>query len=384
MTSRSFVISGIAVGLAAFALTGCLESSTYGTGKSQEQHLLDGLTSVVGGGSKKERVEYIERPKIVKPTLTAALPAPGASKAAFDESAWPASPQAQIAKLKKDLESPNPAVRGAAKRALLRFDQTKLADSSKRREQLLAAAGIDSSKTELTTTEQGALYRAAQARRNGGSANGRRFLSEPPTAYRQPVATAASGDLGMSEKQKRKCLAKKGSAGIFGSLGGNSKQCKAYLASLNLVDGKAVAPTPQPIVAAIPDPQPVIAAKPKPVVAAAPPRPVAPAAPQPIETALPTPAPIVAAAPPASARKPVAAPAIASAPQKAAAVTTENGNKKVKILIPVGSGTSNALSQQDKRSCVTALHNSGLAPEIAVQGLSSSCREYLRAIGLYD
>ena len=65
----------------AVALSGCTGTSTYGTGKSQERQLFDDITGIVslGGGKKKERIDYSSRSGLVKPPSRAELPAPAES-----------------------------------------------------------------------------------------------------------------------------------------------------------------------------------------------------------------------------------------------------------------------------------------------------------------
>ncbi|MEO0496189.1 MAG: hypothetical protein AAF141_02300 [Pseudomonadota bacterium] len=222
---------------ASLALTGCIESSTYGTGKTQEAQLAGDLAGLLGGGEKPARIQYVERPNIVKPTNVRALPAPKA-EAGVDPS-WPESPSARLERLRRDLESSDPAVRGAAKRELQRSDDAKRADSREVVRQRRIAAGIDPDKAELTQREINRLaLRQQQQRKTGGSTTERRFLSEPPTEYRQPASTAVAGETGLTERQKQRCLQSKGRTGIFGGLRSRStkKQCAAYLASLNLVE----------------------------------------------------------------------------------------------------------------------------------------------------
>lgn len=237
MFLRSHIAKLALLAVASLALTGCVQSSTYGTGKTQEAQLVEDLTGLLGGGEKQERIQYVERPNIVKPTNASALPVPKVGT--VDDPSWPESPAARLQRLRLDLESADPAVRGAAKRELQESDNSKRADSREAVRQRRIAAGIDPDKTNLTPQEVNRLaLRQQQARRAGGDTTQRRFLSEPPTEYRQPAASAAAGETGLTERQKRRCLQTKGRSGIFGGLRGRSTKrlCAEYLASLNLVE----------------------------------------------------------------------------------------------------------------------------------------------------
>jgi hypothetical protein len=54
---------------------------------------------------------------------------------------------------------------------------------------------------EMTAAQQRDEFRRLR-RESAGSSSSRRFLSEPPTAYRVPAASAPVGDLGETEDRK--------------------------------------------------------------------------------------------------------------------------------------------------------------------------------------
>ncbi|MEN0087152.1 MAG: hypothetical protein AAF737_01835 [Pseudomonadota bacterium] len=238
MSLRSSFAKLALLAAASVVLTGCVQSSTYGTGKTQEAQLVEDLTGIFGG-SEREPIQYVERPNIVNPSNASALPAPVSANA--DDPLWPESPTARLNRLRADLESSDPAVRGAAKRELQKSDDAKRADLRESSRQRRIAAGIDPDKLELTQAEQRELFIRSRAQRQSGkTGTERRFLSEPPSEYREPASSAVAGELGLTERQKQRCLQSKGRAGIFGSLRGRStkKQCAEYLASLNLVEAR--------------------------------------------------------------------------------------------------------------------------------------------------
>lgn len=222
-------------------LSGCVQGSTYGTGKTQEQQLVNDLTGILGGDEDKPNIQYVERPNIVKPANTAALPTPS-SEFGTNAQAWPESPDNRLQRLRADLESDDALTRARAKRELQKMDNVKREGARQRQRARFASAGIDPDKTELTSQEQRTLFRnlrdQRRASRTGSTDGQRRYLSEPPTEYRQPAQTATVGNVGLTERQKRACLKSKGRTGIFGVVRSRNKkrECAAYLASLNLVE----------------------------------------------------------------------------------------------------------------------------------------------------
>ena len=229
----------LAVG--ALGLGACSTGSyTYGTGVSQEQQLVDDLTSIFTP-KKRQRIDYRERPNIVKPKTTVVLANPITDLEASNP-AWPESPEQRLIRLREQRNSTDPALRAEAKRQLLEFDQTKRDSFDARQRARLDNLNIQKETADLTPEERRAFIRRyRQNNPNNITGTRRRYLSEPPTEYRQPAQSAAYGDLGLTERQKRECLRTKGRSGLFGSLrnrGGKKKLCAEYLASLNLVDQK--------------------------------------------------------------------------------------------------------------------------------------------------
>ena len=72
-----------------------------------------------------------------------------------------------------------------------------------------------------TASKQSAEFRARRLASTAGSATTRRYLSEPPLAYRAPAATAAADELGEDEAKKerdRKAAARKDKGFSFKNL----------------------------------------------------------------------------------------------------------------------------------------------------------------------
>ena len=169
-------------------LGGCVSSPTYGTHKTANQHLFDGLTSMVAVSlSKKTGATYKPRPELVDPPKGAPLPPPQSSLASKDNPQWPESPEETRRRLVAEADADdNPTDRGGP--------LAKPAESS----------------------EQFQKFREARANQKAAY-EGRRFLSDPPVEYRVPAETAPTEELGESEfkkAQRRKAAARKEKGGF--------------------------------------------------------------------------------------------------------------------------------------------------------------------------
>ncbi len=175
------------LGAASLALSGCVASPTYGTGKSANSQLLDDVSNMVSViPPKKEKIDYAPRPDLVRPGVaTAALPAPQESAKTVAAANWPESPEQRRARLKAEATT--------AQNDPL-FVPTIKND------------GYGVQEGTLTPAEQQAAFRAARKANTAGSPNSRAYLSEPPLDYRVPSATAEVGVLGEDEKKKERRL----------------------------------------------------------------------------------------------------------------------------------------------------------------------------------
>ncbi len=181
---RAIVVLAGGLGIS-MTLSGCLSGPTYGTDKTQNAHLLDGLTSIVtiAPQPKTTQADYKPRPdRLLEPPDGSPLPPPQQSMASRDNPQWPESPE-------------------------------------ETRARLIAAADNDTNPTDrngriLTpdqSSEQFRQFREARARQTA-SYDGRRYLSDPPEEYRVPADTAPVDELGETEwkkEQRREAAARK-------------------------------------------------------------------------------------------------------------------------------------------------------------------------------
>lgn len=157
------------------ALSGCV-SPTYGTEKSANAHLLDGIGSMVAIAppKKKSEVTYVPRPALIEPPAGGALPVPQQSVASKQNPQWLESPEETRKRLIEE------------------------ADSGSNR----LGSGSPLAK-KSTSKEQFEKFRQARANQKGAY-EGRRYLSDPPPVYRVPAETAPAEELGESEFKKEK------------------------------------------------------------------------------------------------------------------------------------------------------------------------------------
>lgn len=188
---------GVAALVSVFALTGCMSSPTYGTGKTAGRQLAEDVTGLLSLGPREtEHIEYRPRPKLVTPADTSELPAPQTNVVTAGNGVWPESPE--------------------ERRVRIRAEATENRDDSgfrtKVRHSGTDVALMDPMSREATRNQTVPLNpsasRAEFNRRltvaNQGSPEVRRYLSEPPLEFRAPADTAPVGDVGVDEDKKER------------------------------------------------------------------------------------------------------------------------------------------------------------------------------------
>lgn len=176
--------------ISAALLAGCMGAPTYGTDKPADQQLMEDVTGVLALGPKrKERIDYKPRAGIVMPPSTEVLPPPQEDLASVGNPAWPESPEQRLARI--------------------RAEATENQDNPLYRSPIVRDIGVDARAEDGTLDpamskrqREEVLKRRAAA--NQLSSNTRRYLSEPPVAYRQPAESAPSGELGVDEAKKER------------------------------------------------------------------------------------------------------------------------------------------------------------------------------------
>ena len=205
---RGKVMVPVLIGLS-MMLTGCVGSSTYGTGKSQGAQLFDDINGIIPLGTSKtrNRIDYSSRPKLVKPSDASKLPEPVLASATSSNANFPEDPE--VRKLR---------IRNEATKAGVRSGHVPVEELTRKKEGAVYAkrgapprfdAGIDTTNDNNSTLDlnraKNHRRKVIQAKADVGGVRGaapRRYLTEPPAEYRTPATTAVAGDVGLDEDEK--------------------------------------------------------------------------------------------------------------------------------------------------------------------------------------
>lgn len=196
------IASGLVV--AGFGLSGCVSAPTYGTSMTAGAQLVDDLGNMASmPKNKTANIEYKPRPDIVRPPELASMPEPQDSMASRDNPDWPEAPEEARKRLVAEAtanqdnrlyESPlaGPPVTTVRTASFNPPRVTTMRDTT--------PPPLPRKKTKEESEE----FRKALAISTGRSADQRRYLSEPPLAYRQPSETAPIGEMGEAERHKER------------------------------------------------------------------------------------------------------------------------------------------------------------------------------------
>lgn len=164
-------------------VAGCVGGPTYGTDKTAGAQLLTDLGDAIAivPDKKTEKVVYEPRPKLVKPADPRKLEEPQKSLASKDNPAWVESPE--------DM------------RARLRGEADDNSDNGTYRSPLMVSV----TEGKVKSPEQQAKeFKEARRIQQGAYSDQRRFLSDPPLAYRKVEDPSVLSNLGESEAAKEK------------------------------------------------------------------------------------------------------------------------------------------------------------------------------------
>lgn len=175
---------------ALLALSACVGSPTYGTGKTANAQLMEDFSSAISLAPKKPpNIAYQPRPELVKTGATAALFEPQ-DKASKQDGVWPESPEQKRARLRQIATD----AQGDANFVPVIVNDLPTGN-------LTSAAVVG--KTPAQISQEAKERKALNA---SGSSTVRSRLSEPPIEYRKPVETATYGELGEDESKKERRL----------------------------------------------------------------------------------------------------------------------------------------------------------------------------------
>ncbi|TIL82399.1 MAG: hypothetical protein E5Y89_05300, partial [Mesorhizobium sp.] len=200
MTERICVRAALLAPLVAsgLALSGCMSSPTYGTDKTAGEQLAGDLSSAFSIAPKrKDPIDYKPRPDLVKPAPGQKENLPPPQESIETASAdWPESPEQRRARLRADATAhqDDPSY------------QSQIVDDVQTDPTAVKKALADSASSHPPrwSPEDSDKGRAAEIQRRmaegkQGDPNTRKYLSEPPLAYRVAAGTAPQGELGEDE-----------------------------------------------------------------------------------------------------------------------------------------------------------------------------------------
>ncbi len=206
MTKVSKLKTGIIITgtlVLSISVSGCVSGPTYGTDKSSGQQMVDDFSNLFSFRTNKNSgIEVKPRPELVRPNEATKnnLPTPQQSVASAGSPDWPESPEQRRNRLRAeatanqnnpDYVSPITSSPGNAERYL-----SSGIDA--------AADRADRMPTQAVAKKQREEYLRRKKEASGGTATERKYLSEPPIAYRQPAATAPVNEQGPDEAQKER------------------------------------------------------------------------------------------------------------------------------------------------------------------------------------
>jgi hypothetical protein len=165
--------------IAAGAVGGC--SKTYGTGQAPEMALFSEVTGGLVGKGAKQSIEYQPRAPLVMPPAAGQLPAP-VETAEAARADWPLDPDQNVATRTygEDYDPQSEYERLKPLAGLMPESRVKT-DTS---DDDFQARDIIRSK------QQRQQFQTALAEAKGYGRTERKYLTEPPTAYRAPAETA--------------------------------------------------------------------------------------------------------------------------------------------------------------------------------------------------
>jgi hypothetical protein len=213
-------IRSVCIGAATAALAlglGACNQTTYGTGTAPGMQTLEDLAGIADmGGQQKDPIDYKARPKIVAPPPDTPLPAPGSNQQDVAAN-WPNDPDAQAKQYKQRAAALEKYCAEALNKDKpechdpgWRLPPSAQADTSRAPSQTLLNQNVKAAERAHSSPEQDAQAKKLFADARGQVAvdeSGkpiRRYLTDPPSEYREPDPNAPVEIDTSKAKQKKK------------------------------------------------------------------------------------------------------------------------------------------------------------------------------------
>ena len=188
--NRASVPTGLAILVAGVGLGGCMSTSTYGTGEAPEMAMFREITGGIGA-KKREPIDYQPRaPLVMPPSADLRTPVEGAQVANAN---WPVDPDKTPKASKFDEVEMTPQ-----KRAEIAAIAAEMPEVERRPRRLPSSK---STYDAIANRESNKQFSAALSEAKGSTCGERQYLTQPPSQYCQPAATAPQTFEGIDEKK---------------------------------------------------------------------------------------------------------------------------------------------------------------------------------------
>jgi hypothetical protein len=164
-------------------LSGCSPTATYGTGEAPEMALFREVTGGLLTKNDKPPIEYQPRAPLVMPPTAEELPPPAETASAASPD-WPIDPDERVLAASRIDED----ARAGGSQAEYRRLKPLIGVLPQR-----SAGNLDTRGSPydiVNSRRQRQEFQQALAESKGYARKERRFLTDPPTEYREPAATA--------------------------------------------------------------------------------------------------------------------------------------------------------------------------------------------------
>jgi hypothetical protein len=193
-----------AVLVACLALSGCMGGTTYGTGVSQEKQTVDDIYNMFTLKRSRVDIDYTPRADLIVPENSEELPEPLDSAAATSNPEWPEAPEQRVARIRSQAGEIDERSGEYSIEEQLRAKEGIGIENGPTKKFVVGQTDRDGNPLQYNGEENKAKRREVLARKAElGPTTGteRRYLTDPPVAYRTPAETAPAGEEAYSDEE---------------------------------------------------------------------------------------------------------------------------------------------------------------------------------------
>lgn len=198
---RISALSAVCIG--AFVLSGCVGGTTYGTGVSQEKQTLKDVYSMFSLKTERKNIDYSPRADLIVPENKQALVEPIEEESSASNTEWPETPEERVARIRAQAGEVDPRTGEVSVQEQLRKKEgIGIEDENGVRKFVPGKTDKDGyllPHVNQKEAREEVLKRKAEL--GTAPAGTRRYLTDPPVAYREPAATAPVGEEAYSAEE---------------------------------------------------------------------------------------------------------------------------------------------------------------------------------------